>query len=192
MKAGPNFLVNFAAFQIGWFACVLGGANDLALAGTLTVAAIVALHLYLSSDPATELRLLTLIAVIGTAWDSLVVSSGVMSYPSGSFLAGFAPHWIIAMWVLFGTTLNVSMGWLKGRPIIAAIMGAVGGPLAYLTGYKLGGVAIPDLTLGLVVQGAGWAILMPLLTLLADAFNGVSMVKNPAYANDNPAGQQDV
>lgn len=188
----PNFIVNFAAFQIGWFACVLGGANDLALAGTLTVAAVVALHLYFSANPATELRLLAMIAVIGTAWDSLVVSSGVMSYPSGNFLSGFAPHWIIAMWVLFGTTLNVSMGWLKGRPVIAAVMGAIGGPAAYLTGFKLGGVVMPDLTLGLAVQGIGWAILMPLLTVLADAFNGVNPAQKPVYANSEPEVRQDV
>lgn len=192
MKINPHLFVNFAAFQVGWFACVLGGANSLALAGTLTVIAVVALHLYLSSNPATELWLLGWIAVIGTTWDSLVVTSGVMSYPSGNFLPGFAPHWIIAMWVLFGTTLNVSMGWLKGRPIIAAIMGGVGGPLAYLTGYKLGGVAIPDLALGLVVQSIGWAILMPLLTMLASTLDGVSPAKAALLADEHRAGQQNV
>ncbi len=188
MKFNPHLLVNFAAFQIGWFACVIGGANDLAMIGTLTVAAAVALHLYFAADPATELRLLAFVLVIGTIWDSLVVTSGLMSYPSGTFLAGIAPHWIIAMWVLFGTTLNVSMGWLKGRPVIAAVMGAAGGPLAYLTGFKLGGVEIPDLALGLAVQGVGWAVLMPLLTVLAAGFDGVSRTPLPAYSDSTGGG----
>ncbi len=169
-----HFVLNFVLFQLAWFACVLGGANNLALAGTLAVGFAVAVHLYLVPHFRAELALLASVALIGTAWDSIIVSVGLMSYPSGTFAPGIAPHWIIAMWVNFAVTLNVSMNWLKGRPLIGAVFGGVGGPLAYLTGYKLGGVTSPDLWLALTIQGLGWALILPLLLVLAERFDGVS------------------
>ncbi len=182
MKLDARTLLNFIAFQLAWFACVLGGANDLALAGTLTVIAAVALHTSIAIRPRIELKLVLLVSLVGTVWDSLIVTLGLMSYPSGMFAAGLAPHWIIAMWALFATTLNISMSWMKGRPAAAAVMGGIGGPLAYLAGQRLGGVTIPELSLALTVQGLGWAVIMPLLTLLANRFNGIDPDPAPAYA----------
>ena len=45
-----------------------------------------------------------------------------------------APFWMLALWIAFATTLNHSMRWLMHRPVVAAIGGAVFGPLAYLAG----------------------------------------------------------
>jgi hypothetical protein len=173
MRLDPRILLNFVSFQVAWFACVLGGANDLAVAGTLTVVVAILLHLWMAPRPRPELALVMLVAAIGTVWDSLVVSLGLMTYPSGMFASGLAPHWIIAMWALFAITLNLSMGWLKGRPLVASVMGAIGGPLAYFAGYRLGGVGITDLALALGVQAVGWAVMMPLLAALAARLNGV-------------------
>ena len=33
------------------------------------------------------------------------------------------------MWINFGTTFNVCLGWLQGRYVLAAILGAAAGPL---------------------------------------------------------------
>jgi len=181
VRFDPRLLLNFVGFQVAWFACVLGGANDLALAGTLTVAAAVGLHLWLAPRPRPELALIAIAAAIGTVWDSLLVSLGLMRYPSGNFAPGLAPHWIIAMWALFATTLNVSMGWMKGRLVVAAVLGAIGGPLSYLAGQRLGAVEMPDASLALLAQAAGWAVMMPVLTLIAARLDGFEAV--PARAH---------
>jgi len=120
MNPTSRNLLNFAAFQIAWFACVLGGAHDRVAAGTLAVAAVVVLHLAIAPRPGPEARLVAIVTGIGLAWDSLIVSLGLMSYPAGMLAPGVAPVWILAMWALFATTLNLSMGWLKGRPWLAA------------------------------------------------------------------------
>ena len=56
-------LINFIAFQIGWFACVLGGAHQLPWFGTLLVGIIIAIHLSRASQPRAELFLI-LIAIL--------------------------------------------------------------------------------------------------------------------------------
>jgi hypothetical protein len=165
-------LLNFAAFQLAWFACVLAAAEGRPLLATLAVAVAVGVHLWLAPRRAPEAMLVLVVASIGLFWDSLVVSLGLVRYTSGNFADGVAPVWIIAMWALFATSLNLSMGWLKGRAWLAALFGAVGGPLAYLAGERLGGVQMPDPVLALGAQAIGWAAILPLLTLLATRLNG--------------------
>jgi hypothetical protein len=184
MNPASRNLINFAAFQLAWFACVLGGAHDEVAAGTLAVAAVVALHLALAPRPGPEARLVAIVTAIGLVWDSLIISLGLMSYPAGMFAPGVAPLWILAMWALFATTLNLSMGWLKGRPWLAVAFGAVGGPLAYLAGKRLGGVEMSEPALALLVQGLGWAAMMPLLLRLAARLNGFDTPRAPARRAD--------
>jgi hypothetical protein len=180
-------MFNFVAFQLAWFACVIGAARDLALAGTLTVAVAVAMHLVLARRWRPEALLILIVTAIGLCWDSALVALGVMSYPTGNFAPGVAPHWILAMWALFATTLNLSMGWIKGRPGLAVLLGAIGGPLAYLAGHRLGGVEMPQPALALVVQGLGWAVLMPLLARLAERLDGFQPAAGRVTASAGPS-----
>ena len=43
-------LFNFVAYQLAWFACVLGAAHDLAWVGAVFAVAVAALHLALRRD----------------------------------------------------------------------------------------------------------------------------------------------
>lgn len=167
-------LVNFAMFQIAWFAAVVTAAREVPWIGALVMSAAIAIHLYTARRPSAELSLILLCGAIGGVWDSLLVAAGWVSYPSGQIFGGFAPYWIVAMWMLFATTLNISLGWLKNSPAIAAACGLIGGPLAYYTGQKLGGIVLVDPTAALVALGLGWAALMPVLLRLADSFDGVT------------------
>lgn len=165
-------LLNFIVFQVAWLGCVMGGARGLDAYVALAVAAAVTLHLAFAPRPAPEALLVAIVAGIGLVWDSLVIAMGLMVYRPGLLPPGLAPLWIVAMWALFATTLNLSLGWLKGRPWLAALLGAVGGPMAYLAGQRLGAVDLPQPMLALVVQGLGWSLLMPLLAWLATRLNG--------------------
>ena len=162
-----NLLLNFALFQVAWFACVLGAAHGIPWVGPLVVAGVVAYHLRRVAEPRTEMMLLMLAALIGSVFDSLLVSAGWLTYPAGQWHPLLAPYWIVAMWIGFATTLNVSMAWLKGRSYLAFVLGAIGGPLAYLGGAKLGGVTFIDTTAALAALAMGWALIMPLLMLAA-------------------------
>jgi len=83
--------------------------------GPAVVATVLAIHLSRAPRRIAEITLIAVAAGIGTVWDSFLVSMGWLVYPAGTFVAGMAPYWIIALWIVFATTLNVSMRWLKGR-----------------------------------------------------------------------------
>jgi len=169
MKA---ILINAAVFQIGWLCCVLAGANHVPWLGTLIALFIVTWHISRANGPRNELLLILSAAIIGAVWDSLLVYAGWLQYPSGTLIENTAPHWIVAMRMLFATTLNVSLKWLKQRPLPAAALGAVAGPAAYFAGYKLGGVLIPDFTTAMTALALGWALFMPSLMALSNRLDG--------------------
>ena len=167
-----GLLINFAAFQIGWFACVLGAAHALPWAGAGIALAIVAWHLARARRPRAELALVLVAAGTGALWDSGLAALGWIRFASGVLVEGTAPYWIVAMWMLFATTLNVSLAWLKRRTALAVLFGALGGPLAYLGGAKLGAVTLVAQGPALAALALGWAVITPLLLEVARRFDG--------------------
>ncbi len=175
---------NVVAFQLGWFACVLGAAGGMPLLGTGAAIAIVCWHLSIAPNPRAELILVAIVAVIGALWDSALVALGWIHYPNGTLIAGTAPYWIVALWVLFATTLNVSLGWLKRSVPMAAVFGLLGGPLAYLGGSKLDALVLVEPGFALAALALGWGLLTPLLLRVADRFNGFAPVPRSSLQSE--------
>lgn len=163
---------NLVLFKIGWAACVFGAAYNLAWIGIAAVIAIVVEHLRTAIQPQRELWLIAMAALIGIAWESFVVSAGLIAFNGSLINAGLAPLWIVAMWMLFATTLNVGMRWMKSAWWVGALAGLIGGPMAFYIGAELGAVTFESLAMSLTVIGLGWAMLMPLLIWAADLFDG--------------------
>jgi len=158
-------LLNFLAYQLAWFACVLGAAHDLAWAGVVFALAVTAVHLALRRD-VSELRLVACAAAIGFLVDSALVRAHFVEFASAS-RDGWAPLWMVSLWMAFATTLNHSLRWLTSRPWVAALFGVMGGPLAYIAGAKLGALTLVTPASALLVVGGLWACAMLLLSLLA-------------------------
>ena len=165
-------LKNVVLFKLGWLACVLGAANGFPWMGPVAVLLIAGEHLRTSQDWGPELALLSVAALVGLLWESALVAFGFLEYGVGMFAPGFAPYWIVAMWVLFATTLNVGMKWLKKHWMVASIAGGISGPMAFFAGERAGAVVFSDAAWSLVAIGVGWAILLPLMTRVAQHLNG--------------------
>ncbi|MCG6939316.1 MAG: DUF2878 domain-containing protein [Gammaproteobacteria bacterium] len=168
-----SMALNFLLFQAGWFACVLGGAYDYALPGSLIAIMVIAFHCYRAADATNELRLLLLAFVIGFVFESIVTSQGLAQYQHGQLINDIAPYWMILMWPLFATTLNLSMHWLKSlNLLLTALAGAIFAPMAYFAGNRLGAVEYDNPVISLGLIAAGWAILLPAMVKLSLKFNG--------------------
>ena len=166
---------NFIVFQAAWFAAVLGAAHRLPLWGTAAVIAAIAWHLGVSARPAHEAWLVGLASVIGFGVETAMVGLGHVRYPSGQPVAGLPPYWMVALWALLAIALNVTMRWLKPRLWLAALFGAVGGPLSFVGGVELGGAEFVDRSAALWTMACAWALLMPLLVALSNRFDGVAV-----------------
>jgi hypothetical protein len=163
-----RLLVNLVAFQVGWFSVVLGAAHGQAWLGPAVVFGLVVLHVILSEPRRPEVFLVLSAIAAGLVLDSLLVVLGAFS-PNRLLLPfPLTTLWMLALWANFATTLNVSLKKLQEHIYVAAVLGAVFGPLAYYSGARLGAARIHEpITVSVLLIAVTWAIATPALLRLA-------------------------
>lgn len=130
-------VANLAAFQAGWFACVLGGSR----VGLLVAAVIITLHLIWLARPG-EWRWLAAFAALGLAVDGSLALAGGFDFADGPFALGVMPSWLWLLWPLFATLIHHSLAWLWQYRWLAILGGATSGPLSYYAGARFAGVEL--------------------------------------------------
>lgn len=160
-------LLDAALVQAGWWACVLGAARGWPLLGPAVVAALLVLQVG-TLPPGLRgrtWRFVLLLGAAGTAVDSLLAGLGVFTL-RGAAVPWLAPPWITALWCQFATVVP-ALAALAPRPAVAALLGAVGGPLAYAAGARLGAASLhPTAWVSLLAIGAVWAVALPAMLRL--------------------------
>lgn len=171
MKPVP-LLINLVAYQCAWLACVIGAAQQLPAFALAVALAVMLLHLSTAVAPLRELALIAIAAAVGALFESGLVASGWVRINESALLGGSIPFLMVALWGVFATTLNVALRWLRQRYLLSALLAAVGAPLAYLAGSRLGAIHWVETMPALVLISVGWAVLMPLLMRSAQRFDG--------------------
>ena len=156
-------MINVVAYQCAWFACVLCAAAQRPVLGLAVATAVVAWHLHTAPNPMRELQLVVMAIAVGAAFESLLSASGWVR---------MQPLLMVAIWAAFATTLNVSLRALRPHYAWSAVLAAVGAPLAYYGGSRLGALQWVNETSALLAIAIGWAVLMPLLMKSAQRFDG--------------------
>jgi uncharacterized protein DUF2878 len=163
-----SLLGNLLGYQAVWFLAVYGAGAGRVWPTLLAATLFAAWQLAVSTERSSDLRLIGIALVLGTLIDGVLARSGLLSYASAApaLPPGGAPLWILALWAAFALTLNHSLRWLRGRPIPAVLVGAIGGPLAYLAAARLShavSFAAPAWQ-PLTALALGWAVALALLT----------------------------
>lgn len=155
-----NPLLNVALYQLVWFVAVIGGESLTWLALVLILA-----HFLLTPLPKTDLMLAFLVLIIGMVVDGVLRQTGFFVFAEDRFPI---PLWLGCIWIALATLFNHSLHWLKKRLVLAGLLGAIGGPLAYLAGGRFG-VAEFSLSLpwSITVLAVIWGMLVPVLVYLS-------------------------
>lgn len=162
-------VVNGLAYQAGWFAVVLGAAHGHALAGGLTAVALTIGHLCLSRDRRGETTLVVVAVAVGLAVESWQIDAGTYRLLAGAPATAPAP-WLLALWAQFASTFRFGLSAVMRRPWLAALLGATGGPAAFLAGEALGAVVLwAPIRPALQQLAIGWAVGMATLAVVTRA-----------------------
>ncbi|WP_243054770.1 DUF2878 domain-containing protein [Pseudomonas sp. BP01] len=157
---GRWLVANAVWLQAGWWICVLGAERPWLL---LLVIAGVAVHLRLCPDVTAEFRALLRVTLAGCVLDSVLGAMGVFGFDAWPL-----PLWLALLWLVLASGMRHSLASAGRHWRIGALLGALGGPLAYLGGARLADVALPlgALQTGLLLMPI-WALALPLLARLA-------------------------
>lgn len=118
-----QLLINAVGFQCCWAACVIGGN-----AWAIVIVPLFFMWHWTQLKP-NEIKLIAAFVLFGTLHDSLLMNLGLLSFSKHS--AVLIPAWLILLWSAFAATLLHSMTWLMKKPLLALLLGAVGGPWSY-------------------------------------------------------------
>jgi hypothetical protein len=172
---------NVISVHIGWFGCVLAAAWGQPLLGPIIVAALAVIHLTGVDAHLRESITLLTVAVLGYALDSVLVLAGAFGFPPAAAVGAPTTVWMVALWVNFAMVINGALYWLAGRPVLAAVLGFLGGPMAYYGGVRLGALTLPNGSgYMLALVALEWLIATPLV--IAAAARIGRYVKQPVPA----------
>lgn len=157
---------NFLLFQLLWPAAIFG-----AVAGSshwsLAVLALMVLHgvLFGPSQRADAIMLFSGL-LIGLLFESALLAAGLIEYRL-QFSAALPPMWILALWLGFAQTFNHSLGWLRRRLSLAALLGGSASVVSLFWGIHFGAADTTQPWLLGVAYAVGWALMVPLLAWLS-------------------------
>lgn len=165
----PGYTIGFAiVWQLVWLMVVSSAPTALAPAGVLGGVAMLVVHLACAGRRAlVELRTLAVAVAIGVAGDSALSLFDLVGYAPDPQRAGPAPLWILLLWAWFAVALHHPLGFLRQRLWLAALLGAVAGPLAYAGGAALDAVVFFRPWAAPLAVGALYALGVPALALVA-------------------------
>ncbi|UCG33710.1 MAG: DUF2878 domain-containing protein [Phycisphaerales bacterium] len=162
-------LLNLISFQTGWFACALGAAGGWSFAGPVAVAVLLCLQLLLVPAPGRYARFILVAALLGWIVDSALYRAGVFSFPEAGFVYWLCPIWMVALWANFAGTLHFCLDWLRGHYWLASVLGAIGGPLAYYGGHRLGALQLGgSIPITLAIIAIEYAVVTPSFVFLSE------------------------
>jgi hypothetical protein len=147
-----NPFINVGINQAIWFLCVLWGNT-----GALFAILLLGLNIFLSQHKRADLQMSGILLFAGISNDGILQHIGFFSFSSPGEPI---PLWLAVIWIALAALPHHSLVWMKKRMLISALFGAVGGPLAYWAGVRLGAATFHwPLLSSLSLLAVVWAIL---------------------------------
>jgi hypothetical protein len=164
-----KFWFSLVGYQLVWFTTVIGAGRGLAWPGVMATLVYAACQLGAAHYYKADLSLMAMAIMMGLLFDSGLIHAGLVDYAAPWPFAGMAPAWILALWAAFSLTFTQSLAYLQTRLWVATLLGAAGGPLAYLgaaRGWHAVKFANPSWRTALCLS-IGWGLATPALAWFA-------------------------
>jgi len=152
-------LFNGAVFQALWLLLVVtaGSRGSGVVVGATGLVVLLQLRLTTPRTFKSGLIFVLLATVSGAVMETLLTWAGVFSPLRAIAPFPLTPLWLIGLWLAFAGFLKTTLTYLRGRPVTQWCLGAIGGPMAYWSGARLGAVDLHlSLPLALGALALAW------------------------------------
>lgn len=152
-------LAVYLAVYAGWFACVLLGKYGYGVLSPVVPLLSAALFQAVFRYPRDEWQKAFILVLTGMFADNLAAAAGLLQLPASDDAA--LPLWLLSLWLLFAPALFLFKRLFGQRWWLAALAGAIGGPLAYTSGEHFGVLSLSG-WLAIAAYALFWAVYLAL------------------------------
>ena len=178
-----RLVVGSACYQGVWFATVLSAGEPTRWWwGVLSTLGFLGFVLLAWPPLRVRVLVLTLAAIVcGLVVDTAMIAGGIWSSPRMLLPAPLPPLWLVMLWAAFGIYIALGLEMLYGRYGVSAMIGALGGMLAYRGGAALGAIQWGEPAwVTTVLLMIAWAIAFPALIWCAAKLQRAQAQTTPA------------
>jgi len=158
-----ELILTLTGFQLTWLFCIFGEYYNFSSAGLFVGITYLSIFFYLSNNKYKIMKLCFIFSVIGYTFDSVIAFSKLFIINS-NIIIGFLPIWFLILWPSFSTLFVYVLTFLKNRPILAFIMGAIIVPPTYYLGIPLGLASSSNIILAMVIMSFFWGLFLTFYT----------------------------
>ena len=147
-------------YYLGWFGCVYFGRWGISNWSLIFPMMPMVYLLKSKTISIAQFLFLVKISMVGIIFDSAAYYFQWITFPNHQ--ASVIPTWLVSMWLLFATIFPLSHRLFKTKLGLAAVLGAIVGPLSYYSG-----VAFESISFGhrnvLFIYAIFWGIYFPIV-----------------------------
>jgi hypothetical protein len=152
--------------QGAWFAAALTASTPWHPVGVLANLGVFVVHAATSGNGRREVVRGGLALGLGLLLELVHQYAGGLRVQQAGVLP---PAWLLSLWPVFAAAMMTGhpLAWARPRKALAAVLGAVVGPLSYSGGGRLGALELDGMR-SVIALSLCWAVAMPTLAWLAD------------------------
>ncbi len=167
MSQKKVWVISTVAFIITSIACYQGAMRGMPWLGMVMFAIELAILMPFIIGKQQRLLLALAIGAIGLVLDTILIVAGVYFVEDTArwiLPAPICSEWVLALWLNFGLVMPNYLTIMKGRHILAAVLGFLYAFMVYGGAAKNGIIALPKYGMtGVIIIAITWAVLMPLM-----------------------------
>ena len=161
--SAKKITLNALLFKIGWWSCVILGAQNHSYYAFALALILVLMHFkWVSIDRLRDFKIIAAVTLFGFVLDSILSYFGFFEFPKNNPNNFLAPIWLVSLWMLFATTMEYSLRKLQDKPWSSFLFGFLGGPVSYAAGRGFEILVFPNhFYTSLFLVGLIWGALVP-------------------------------
>ena len=169
-KINKKIIFNILGFYFCWWISIFGASNNYFFIGPFFVMLFLMLHFFYVINQKKEMIFILICFFIGLLVDTFFLRFNIIDY-KGYLPDNFniAPLWVISLWMCFGASISHSFKWVKGNYLLLSILGAVSGPLIYVSATKLEVLYFNyAIYINLISVSIAWGLFLPFVVYISD------------------------
>lgn len=153
-------IINITIFYLGWLLC--GFYHNFSIG--IIVLFLALINVVICKYQAKEIFIICILSCLGLMNDALAINFNIFDFADTPLLLNWSNIWLFSLWVLFLTTFNSALRFMKRYSLaFLSICGAIGGTISYYSAIRLGVLNTKDLFTTIIYLSINWAILFPLI-----------------------------